>query len=638
MAAATDLTLTVGGRVTIELISSEAAFRNTLSVVSPAVTIAATGCKLEAAVGLPGVHILSEKLSQRGCRVNLDSNAAAPGIQAFASGTVFNFKFCAQTDADPACEFVWSSNPAQNSDGFDHVQITPIRPAEFPGQIFQLAWEDLPDGGDMDFDDLIVVLRSDIDTDGDGLWDDWEQFGIDTDGDGTVDLNLPALGANHLQQDIFVEIDFMDCLSGDCPVGDTHSHQPKATAVAAAVAAFANAGINLHVDVSNSIAHQASLVIPGLCFNVGAGIGNFDTVKANPANFGPGNPRRFAYHYALFTHQQIAPQTWSGCGELPGNDFQVSLGGWNLAMGDLDADGLADANVGTVQQQAGTLVHELGHNLNLRHGGGDNVNRKPNYLSVMNYAFQMRGIPPTDPDGPAPGGPLTARVDYSPEDLADLNEASLSEPAGIGDGTDNTRYFCPNGGQAIGLGTGAIDWNCDGDLTDIGIAVDVNGDGAFSVLAGFDDWANLRLDLQATGGFDDGVHEPFPDGIEIDFPTHIQVVDEVKIDIKPGSDPNSINYRSRGNIPVAILSTMTFDAPSQVDRSSITFGRTGFEPSLRSCSPSPEDVNGDGLLDLVCHFDTRIAGFQLGDTVGILRARTVDGTPLFGTDSVRIVG
>src|SRR3989304_7632433 len=54
LAAATDLTLTVGGRVTIELISSEAAFRNTLSAVSPAVTIAATGCKLEAAVGLPG--------------------------------------------------------------------------------------------------------------------------------------------------------------------------------------------------------------------------------------------------------------------------------------------------------------------------------------------------------------------------------------------------------------------------------------------------------------------------------------------------------------------------------------------------------------------------------------------------------
>ena len=37
-------------------------------------------------------------------------------------------------------------------------------------------------------------------------------------------------------------------------------------------------------------------------------------------------------------------------------------------------------------------MHELGHNLGLRHGGGDNTNRKPNFLSVMNYAFQLTGL------------------------------------------------------------------------------------------------------------------------------------------------------------------------------------------------------------------------------------------------------
>jgi hypothetical protein len=37
-------------------------------------------------------------------------------------------------------------------------------------------------------------------------------------------------------------------------------------------------------------------------------------------------------------------------------------------------------------------MHELGHNLGLRHGGADDTNFKPGYASVMNYAFQMSGI------------------------------------------------------------------------------------------------------------------------------------------------------------------------------------------------------------------------------------------------------
>src|SRR3989338_4341797 len=202
-ASGANLTLTTGGRVSVELISSEAAFRNPLSVFAPAVGIAIRGCGLEPADGLGGTPLLSEKVSQRGCRVELDADPAAAGIQAFAAGTIFEFRFCAQTDADPACEFICSSNPPSNSARFDHVQTPPINPVEFPGRIFRLNWEYLPDGGDLDFDDLIAVVRVEIDTDGDGLWDDWEQFGVDTTGDGVIDLNLPALGANKMRKDIF---------------------------------------------------------------------------------------------------------------------------------------------------------------------------------------------------------------------------------------------------------------------------------------------------------------------------------------------------------------------------------------------------------------------------------------------------
>ena len=37
-------------------------------------------------------------------------------------------------------------------------------------------------------------ITAGTDQDGDGLMDDWENFGFDADGDGTVDINLPLMG------------------------------------------------------------------------------------------------------------------------------------------------------------------------------------------------------------------------------------------------------------------------------------------------------------------------------------------------------------------------------------------------------------------------------------------------------------
>lgn len=111
----------------------------------------------------------------------------------------------------------------------------------------------------------------------------------------------------------------------------------------------------------------------------------------------------------------------------------------------------------------------------------------------------------------------------------------------------------------------------------------------------------------------------------------------VDIDIKPGSFPNSINTKSKGTIPVAILSTHDFDATTEVNKDSLTFGATGDEDSLAKCTKSNEDVNGDGLDDIVCHFSTQDTGFLVGDTEGILRGQTNGGTPIEGRDSVRIV-
>jgi hypothetical protein len=267
LSAGADLKIPTAGRVTVELISSDAAYRNTLSVTSPNVAVAVTGCALEPAGGLSGTRLLSEKLSQVGCRVELDADPSTPGIQPFAADTSFTFNFCAQNNADAACEYIWSSDSSLNSDSVEHLQTTQVSAGV---SAFMLRWEDMPGGGDADFNDLIVVVRVNADADGDGLWDDWETQGIDTNGDGTIDLDLPALGARPDHMDAFIEIDFMDCTvpGSDCAAGDTHSHRPKAAAVQAVVDAFAHApnlnadgttGINLHVDVSNAIAHQAAL-------------------------------------------------------------------------------------------------------------------------------------------------------------------------------------------------------------------------------------------------------------------------------------------------------------------------------------------------------------------------------------------
>jgi hypothetical protein len=113
---------------------------------------------------------------------------------------------------------------------------------------------------------------------------------------------------------------------------------------------------------------------------------------------------------------------------------------------------------------------------------------------------------------------------------------------------------------------------------------------------------------------------------------------DVSIDIKPGSETNPINTKSMGTIPVAILSTADFDAPSMVDKNSLTFGISGEEESLAFCNDGAEDVNEDGLLDLMCHFDTQLALF--GGTrarFGHLKGYTIDGVALKGYDNVTIL-
>jgi hypothetical protein len=115
-------------------------------------------------------------------------------------------------------------------------------------------------------------------------------------------------------------------------------------------------------------------------------------------------------------------------------------------------------------------------------------------------------------------------------------------------------------------------------------------------------------------------------------------VDTVDIAIKPpASAPPPINPDANGKIPVAILSTSSFNAVTQVDRNSLTFGHSGSEASLAECGAEGEDINNDGLPDLVCHFNTSQTGLVAGDNAAILKGTTVAGKSIQGSEAIRTV-
>ena len=106
------------------------------------------------------------------------------------------------------------------------------------------------------------------------------------------------------------------------------------------------------------------------------------------------------------------------------------------------------------------------------------------------------------------------------------------------------------------------------------------------------------------------------------------------VDIKPGSDPNSINVFNNGVIPVAILSSDTFDATT-VDVGSLAFGPDGASPIHRN--GHIEDVDGDGLDDFVSHYRTQETGIAFGDVSACITGATLDGIGLFGCDGISTV-
>ena len=104
----------------------------------------------------------------------------------------------------------------------------------------------------------------------------------------------------------------------------------------------------------------------------------------------------------------------------------------------------------------------------------------------------------------------------------------------------------------------------------------------------------------------------------------------VNIDIKPGSDLNPINIKSKGTTPVAILSDQFFNAKDVVISSVL----------LADASPrksSFEDINNDGFQDLILHFDTQLLNLATTSIEVVLTGSLNDGSLIKGTDTVKIL-
>jgi len=111
----------------------------------------------------------------------------------------------------------------------------------------------------------------------------------------------------------------------------------------------------------------------------------------------------------------------------------------------------------------------------------------------------------------------------------------------------------------------------------------------------------------------------------------------ILIDIKPGSDVNPINLGSRGTTPVAILGTEVFDVTT-VDVTTIRFAGAPIRRKPNgTLQYSYEDVNDDGILDLMMHFSTQALDLDDDATEATLTGVGGQDRCIAGTDTVVIV-
>jgi hypothetical protein len=361
------------------------------------------------------------------------------------------------------------------------------------------------------------------DDDGDSICDTWEDGTIEYNGDSINLCTAPYsdvyrggyMCPHEGHKDMYLEIDYYT------------NHSPDFNAVSDMIQKFdlipnselnppntqsANGylgGITLHVLKDDPITEpgatgaghddihtwtDATATLDDFVHIKSAYVGPDSVIRGDPEKI---NAHAQVFHYTIMAHS-IGSCGPSGAAETRGNDIVITLGcGFAVTVGG------HSGTVGSTDQQEGTLMHELGHNLNLKHGGNSATNCKPNYVSVMSYSLQFNNFVPT------------RLYDYSRADVNDLVEAAgLSEAAGIAYTPPGiSTPIAPYGPTPVLTTTtnGAdVNWdraspfpdtsNVSADTNNLGIS----GCGASSgqTLTGYDDWSNIIYDLSEGSAFD----------------------------------------------------------------------------------------------------------------------------------------
>jgi len=127
-----------------------------------------------------------------------------------------------------------------------------------------------------------------LDSDGDDIPDEWERNGFDANGDGTIDVDLPALGADPFRPDMLLEVDIMQGLTNPPGVAVFQAMQ-TAFAAAPYINLASSDGINVIIDTTGTVPFWQTIDMTG-ADNPAGGFANFYTLKT--ANFNNENRGR----------------------------------------------------------------------------------------------------------------------------------------------------------------------------------------------------------------------------------------------------------------------------------------------------------------------------------------------------------
>jgi hypothetical protein len=558
------------------------------------------------------------------------------------------------------------------------------------------------------------------DSDGDGLSDTWEDVGwIDADCNGILDSNDVALpDANRRVKDVYLKIAAMD----NSPIETGPSlHVPSEEAIERVVAAFAGSHLTtapvrcdasspcpmpgfscstgdfvclpacqtdadcptgvcvdglcrqrrLHLDAAGivRIPHRNVLFmgpVQPACLTGGDVSQGIDFYDIKAAHFDAGEA--LFKHFGVFGHFQSCDSTGtcadqacvgvggtapdhsaSGIAEVYGNDWAVTLGGFPFAPDD------------TVRElrEAGAMMHELGHNLGLHHGGptcdpptDPNCAQAPlqphkvNFISVMNPMYNF-GIPVAGAAGSVTpsADPSGMRIDFSHVALPTLSESSLSEALGVSPGnppydTDLVKYFSPGFGAGTRYGSTLagqpINWKVDDPILTTPVQVNINddppGSEPFETMPGADDFGGLKFSFQCQPTFENGATPGDAwAAAEIDPQTAVMLDVLLPPAIVRIGAPPCIDISTDAPVPVHIYGSASFNV-LKIDLATL---RLAEAPPV---STSVADVDGDGYLDLKANFRSTELVLQIGDTRAVTTGKLLDVQSFQGEDTVQVAG